>query len=107
MVVVDFIHKVPSCPFLKLSESLSVRLQCVPLKRDFYAVQSHLDGISNRDSFSLLLQRVGTFEAIGGVFQMPLLGPRSHYGSPEISFDWLLALLAVLRPDQVELGFPF
>ena len=45
MVMIDFIHEVPTCPFLKLPEGLSVRLQCVPLKRDLYAVQPPLDGI--------------------------------------------------------------
>ena len=107
MVVINFVHELPSCPFLKLPKSLSVRLQCVRLKRDFYAVQSPLDGVSNRDSFSLLLERIGALETICGILQMPSLRPRSHHGSPEIFLDPLLMLLAAARPDQVELACPF
>lgn len=51
----DLVDEVPTCPFLELPEGLSVRLQCVRLERDLYAMQPPLDGISNRDSFSLLL----------------------------------------------------
>ena len=53
VVMVDFVHEAPSRPFFKLPERLPVRLQCVRLKRDLYAVQPPFDG--NRDSFSLLL----------------------------------------------------
>jgi hypothetical protein len=104
VVVVDFIHEAPSCPFLKLPEGLSMRLQRVRLKRDLYAVQPRLDSISNRDSFSFFLQRIGSLKAICGVFKVPLFRPCSLYRVLEIPFDSLLALLAALRPHQVELA---
>jgi hypothetical protein len=40
VVMVDFVHEAPPCPFLKLPKGLSVQLQCVVLKRDLALLTS-------------------------------------------------------------------